>query len=290
MTLFRNAASKCLRSLGFRPDRVSSEQAFFHAFFSGKHERAVSLYQAKEPSAWNIEEHHMAFASLVTLGWDYADVLDRIPPPLSPQEVFETLRSQICFEQNDGKRGLLIQPRYLHKSLFAAGIGVASRKSVFVETGTYTGQSVYKIVSLFREVHTVEASPDLNRAARELFKAKEITNVSALLGDSQGFLRSLAPQVYEDAVFFLDAHYSSGITSQEYGACPVIEEIDIVLSRSPNALIVVDDLRKMTGRDGYPTLEQILGSLPHTLLVQVAMDQLIIGPSGFAKLLKPILG
>jgi hypothetical protein len=130
--------------------------------------------------------------------------------------------------------------------------------------------------SLFTDVWTEEADPGLHRSATALFNGAGASNVHAHLGDSQGCLAHLSQEVCEDAVFFLDAHYSDGITSKQYGACPVLDEVDLVLSRAPGALIIIDDLREMTGARGYPSIAQVLGAIPSWCRAEVAFDQLII--------------
>lgn len=272
----RNVASRVRRRLFQDKDRP---ETLFDLFFSGRHRDALDLYQTVSLDSWSVEEHHMALASMVALNIDIAPVARRIPPPLTRDELLTVLRTQIQNEESNPARGLLVQPRYLHKSLLAAAIGLGTKKRYFVETGTYTGQSLYKISALFDELFTVEASPFLYKAANQLFAVKGLENVRTFLGDSRRFLQALEPQIGGSAVFFLDAHYSTGITSKDFGACPVIEEIAIILERFPNAVIIVDDLRTMTGHHGYPTLDAVLNSLPHTRDVQIAFDQLIIGPS-----------
>ena len=132
------------------------------------------------------------------------------------------------------------------------------------------------IASLFDQLWTVEADPFIHRAALGLFQGRGIVNVDAQLGDSRQFLALLDQQVCNDAVFFLDAHFSSGITSREYGTCPVVEEIAIIVDKAPAALVVVDDLREMNGSKGYPDLAEVLDSIPNSRRVEIAFDQLII--------------
>jgi len=172
--------------------------------------------------------------------------------------------------------GLLQQPLHLHKSVLAAAIGLRAGKRNFVETGTYIGQSLLMISGLFDRLATVEADPVLHTAAVRLFAAKGVENVELALGDSRSFLAGIDRDFGNDSVYFLDAHYSHGITSREYGTCPVIDEIATVIDRSPEAVIVVDDLRTMSGSDGYPTLDEILNSIPNSRRVSIAYDQLII--------------
>jgi hypothetical protein len=76
----------------------------------------------------------------------------------------------------------------------------------------------------------------------------------------------------------LDAHYSKGNTSKEFGACPLIDELKIIFSNSSKAIIVIDDIRTMNGKNGYPKLLDILNYIPNNLVVKILYDQLIINP------------
>ena len=58
---------------------------------------------------------------------------------------------------------------------------------------------------------------------------------------------------------------------------------------APDALIAVDDLRTMSGINGYPTLEQLFGVLPSNVRAQIAFDQLIINAESGSSWLKGLL-
>ena len=213
---------------------------------------------------------------MAILGEDVMEIAARLDPPLSPAAAGSTLEAQLLRESSADQIGILTQPSFVHKSLYAACIGLSAGKSNFVETGTYIGQSLFMISDMFNHLSTVEAKSDLFTASQALFTSRNVGNITGHVGDSRAFLRGIDPAYGNESVYFLDAHYSSGITSREFGACPVIEEIQTILARSPAALIVVDDMRLMTGQEGYPTLGAILSSLPASLHVELAYDQMVI--------------
>ena len=250
----------------------------FSAFYSGKYEQSLEIFAASDIGSTSQEDLHYAVAASAILGRVDSQLVEALPEPLTMAEFASTLQQQIAAETEQPLTGMLVQPRYLHKTLLAAALGLEGGRPYFVETGTYIGHSLYQISGLFKHLWTVEASPDLYRAASALFSSRNITTVTLMQGNSIDLLRDLPADVMRNAVFFLDAHYSHGITSQEYGWCPLLQEIPMILDVAPNALIVVDDLRTMSGINGYPTLEQLFGVLPSTARAQIAFDQLIINP------------
>ena len=256
--------------------RTANPDSVFELFYSGQHSALIEKFESDKVSSWTNDDLHYVFASKAILGDIDESLLSKLSKPISRADLTSILTSQVKAEISESRYGILNQPLYVHKSFFAASLGLSQGKKFFVETGTYTGQSLNLISGLFEQLYTAEASPELFRASQALFKGLNRTNISGELCDSRVLLQKITPDVANQSVFFLDAHYSQGLTSDEYGSCPVIDEIRIILDKAPNALIVVDDIRTMSGKGGYPTLVQILSSLPSTLKTSVTFDQLVI--------------
>lgn len=248
-------------------------------FFRGKFESLIKMFYSCTQEEQSEQAVHLTFASLAILGQDIRPVASLIPSPLREAEFWDELHRQLSMKGEPTEASLLRQPRFLSKNMLAAGIALQAGKTLFVETGTFIGSGAYKIHSLFDNVWTVEADHQLHMAAKALFSAKEARNIVAMHGHSVHFLESFEQELANKAVFFVDAHYSTGITSKSYGTCPVVAEISTIVSRAPDALIVVDDVRTMDGRRGYPTLNEILDSIPGGLDARIKFDQLIVGRS-----------
>lgn len=253
----------------------------FEKFWSGNHSQLINHYNANPDEQYSDEEVHYIFASFAITGVDTEPINHKIPGPLSiadfNQQVIEKYRQELASPQ----LGVLNQPRFIQKSLFAAAVGLANKKINFVETGTYIGASTYKISSLFQNLSTIEASPELYEAARQLLCRCD--NINCHLGNSSELLKQLSTAYLNNSVVFLDAHYSTGLTSKLYGACPVIDEIRILLDKSPSAIVVVDDIRTMNGKNGYPTLSQIFSKLPSNIKFDFIFDQMIFTGSGIVE-------
>lgn len=123
--------------------------------------------------------------------------------------------------------------------------------STFVETGTAYGQTLMQIYPYFNKIFTVEISEELWNWVNP--HVKELTHVQHVLGDSlleiPKFLKTLTK---DDKVFFwLDAHWSQGLSSKNEYDVPLIQECVIIDNGylADTAVIVIDDVR-MFGTKG----------------------------------------
>jgi len=64
----------------------------------------------------------------------------------------------------------------------------------------------------------------------------------------------------EPTTFWLDAHYSGGITAKGEKDTPVMEELYAILNQFKHrCVILIDDARCFNGKDDYPTIEEVRG-------------------------------
>jgi hypothetical protein len=89
-------------------------------------------------------------------------------------------------------------------------------------------------------------------------KFAKYPNVEILLGDSGMVLKSLAPQLPDGTLFWLDGHYSAGVTGRGELDCPIMLELEAIFN-SPlrETAILIDDARMFMGLNGYPTIENL---------------------------------
>lgn len=104
-------------------------------------------------------------------------------------------------------------------------LGLARRYecSVFVETGTFQGDMVQAVLRDFERIYSIELGEDLWRNARERFAAEP--RVTLLQGDSARVLGEILAVVDRPCLFWLDGHYSAGITARGDRDTPVAEEL-----------------------------------------------------------------
>ncbi len=114
---------------------------------------------------------------------------------------------------------------------------------LFVETGTFKGDSLEIALRFFSHCESVEASPELHQQARTRFQGRD--NVRLHLGDSPSFLRQRQAEFAGmPTLFWLDAHWcnaddTSGATSQS----PLLGELAGIGSLHPDSVVLIDDAR-----------------------------------------------
>ncbi|HQI24793.1 MAG TPA: hypothetical protein PLV15_08115 [Smithella sp.] len=130
------------------------------------------------------------------------------------------------------------------------------RLPVFIETGTYMGEMIDAVLNLFPKIISIEF--DLKLAQRAKNKYSSMRHVTILQGDSGTLLPELLSGIKEPCLFWLDAHYSGGVTGQADSETPIVKEIKAILEHPcSNHVILIDDAREFTGNNNYPTLEEL---------------------------------
>ena len=107
----------------------------------------------------------------------------------------------------------------------------------------------------FEKIYSIELSEKLFNRAKKRFK--DYSHITILHGDSGIVLNKLIPEIDKPALFWLDGHYSGGITAKGEKECPVPEELKTILKSSLPHIILIDDARLFNGTHDYPTIEQI---------------------------------
>jgi hypothetical protein len=94
---------------------------------------------------------------------------------------------------------------------------------IFVETGTYFGQTTETAARHFKQVYTIELSSELAESNRRDFSGVE--NVTVIQGDSGIELEAVVKKVKTPVIIWLDGHYSGGVTSCGVDVCPIFREL-----------------------------------------------------------------
>lgn len=125
-----------------------------------------------------------------------------------------------------------------------------------VETGTYLGNMINTNKNYFEKIFTIELNKKLYwRAKRKFVKYKHII---VKQGDSARLLPYILKMIQNPVIFWLDAHYSGGITSRGKIETPIISELKTIL-KNPLLynILLIDDALCFNGQNGYPTIEII---------------------------------
>ncbi len=129
------------------------------------------------------------------------------------------------------------------------------RLTTLVETGTYLGDMVDAQKTTFERIFSVELSPELARMAQQRFRRQ--SHIQILSGDSAKVLHQLMPTLTAPALFWLDGHYSGGVTAKGNTECPIFDELDAIFQHNQNHIILIDDARLFVGKQDYPTLTEL---------------------------------
>ena len=132
-----------------------------------------------------------------------------------------------------------------------------SAKALAIETGTYLGDSTEVLSGFFEHVVTIERDEKLAKNALNRFIGKE--NIKVHLGNSAEILCEITPQNERPVLFWLDAHFSGGVTAGEEYPCPLLDELAIIskLREADNTIVLIDDARALIGLGGWPTIDQV---------------------------------
>lgn len=128
------------------------------------------------------------------------------------------------------------------------------KPEIFIETGTYEGDSTAQVCDFFRECYTIEASEEYFKHSRNRFE--DNPSVHVIFGDSGTQLRkTLQNTDNQNVLFWLDAHWcdsdnTSGATSQ----CPLLTELESIARLQADSIVMIDDARLFLGTPGGPHL------------------------------------
>ncbi len=130
--------------------------------------------------------------------------------------------------------------------------------AILVETGTYLGHMIEAQKNIFKKIYSIELGQDLFDKAVDKFKQDRY--VLLFQGDSGKVLPEIVSQISEPAIFWLDGHYSEGITAKGEKECPILEELAAIFAHGNyNHVLLIDDARCFTGQGDYPSIDELVG-------------------------------
>ena len=130
------------------------------------------------------------------------------------------------------------------------------RVKVMVETGTYLGDMVAAMLFSFKRIYSIELGQELFKNA--CLRFRDNPSVKIVHGDSAVALQKVLKELDQPALFWLDGHYSEGITAKGELDTPIFSELDHIFAhRVKNHVLLIDDARCFTGSGDYPTLESL---------------------------------
>lgn len=134
----------------------------------------------------------------------------------------------------------------------------------WIETGTYLGDTTAVLARNARHVWSIEPEPTLaSKASARFVDADQVTIVH---GTSENRLEEVLDAVTGETVsFWLDGHYSAGVTFQGENDTPIRQELEVIekrLSGWKSVAVLVDDVRCFDPANplfsGYPPREWLV--------------------------------
>jgi len=125
-----------------------------------------------------------------------------------------------------------------------------------IETGTYLGEMINAMKNTFRNIYSIELDKTLYEKAIDKFKDNK--HIKIINGDSGEKLPEILKDIDRPCLFWLDGHYSAGITAKGKLNTPIYKELEIIFSHKiKKHIILIDDARCFVGKDDYPTIEEL---------------------------------
>lgn len=124
----------------------------------------------------------------------------------------------------------------------------ALNANVFIETGTYKGNTALWAGKNFLKVHTIELDVErYNKTRARIVNMIDTSNINLLNGNSKNVLSDVLSKIDEPVIFWLDAHglWAGNMTPDD--EIPVIEELNVIRewyerTHQP-CVILIDDAR-----------------------------------------------
>lgn len=128
---------------------------------------------------------------------------------------------------------------------------------VFVETGTFIGNTLLGLKDSFEQLFSIE----LDRGIYKLAQARlaNFKHIKIFCGDSAQVLPEILRDLKTPTLFWLDAHYSSGVTAKGNLQTPILRELKAIFSHAiKRHCIFIDDVKDFNGLNDYPEVDELL--------------------------------
>jgi len=154
------------------------------------------------------------------------------------------------------KLGRPVPPSLVVKHRIVKNYAQAFSIDTLIETGTFTGGMIDATRNTFASIFSIELDQTLYEQASARFAGDP--HISIIHGDSGDKLSEVLRHLSKPALFWLDAHYSMGITARGSLETPILSELNSIFDHHIGAhVILIDDARCFIGQNDYPTLHQL---------------------------------
>ena len=136
--------------------------------------------------------------------------------------------------------------------------------ATWIETGTFLGDTTALLAATGNQVYTIEPGESLySRAVKRFENSRHVHVINDL---SENVLPKLLPTLSGNVNFWLDGHFSSGITHQGPLDTPLVEELQAIsdnIKIFDQVAVIVDDIRvcdylHSEYNSAYPSLDYLV--------------------------------
>ncbi len=154
------------------------------------------------------------------------------------------------------KQGRPSPPPHIVKEELIRDYAKTFNTQIMIETGTYLGDMVHAMKKSFKQIISFELDQTLATQAQKRFASDH--HIQIVEGDSGKLLGDYLATINEPCLFWLDGHYSGGITAKGTLETPIKNELAAILSHPVDGhVILIDDARCFTGENDYPTIDEL---------------------------------
>ena len=178
-------------------------------------------------------------------------------------------------------KGCPVPPPHIIKQRTLLEYAATHNLQIFVETGTFLGDMIEAMRGSFESLFSIELDNALCNMAKSRFRRRD--HIQIVNGDSAKVLGDIVRSIDRPALFWLDGHYSGGVTARGLKDTPVLEELKIILDAPDRGHVIIIDDARCFGKDcDYPTIEALgllVGSMRDNMTVTVRDDMIRVTPA-----------
>lgn len=184
----------------------------------------------------------------------FRNSLHALAPELS--ETVESLHQTLQFKRSIKQNGFQMPlPAFVKRSILKRHL-LDFDLHALVETGTQYGDTPWLFRNDLSEIWSIELSSMLVNLARHRFR--RYPNIHIVQGDSSDRLPEVIKELRTPVLFWLDGHYSAGITARGILDCPIYKELTCIFTQcTQRYVILIDDARSFGTEKDYPTLATV---------------------------------
>jgi hypothetical protein len=181
------------------------------------------------------------------------DIVDRVRDRKEKPQIRAQQEAEIREWEAKGKP---LPPPHVLKQRTLEHYAKAFSLQILIETGTYQGDMVEAMKDAFNKIYSIELKRELYERATKRFDRND--HISIIHGDSGKVLREVLAKINEPCLFWLDGHYSAGITAKGELDTPINEELNHILNHPVEGhVILIDDARLFVGENHYPRIDEL---------------------------------